>query len=1172
MADPAVDEIFQSIGAAPRDVAVPNGDDEIDRLLDEVRSAKPPAPEPIPEPEQAPVKAVQPAPKAEGGSGIFDMLARVAWAGVEGPRAIGSMTSKLMAGEEPTLPKPLLSSVTPEPVQQAVGKTAETGLNILDYFTAPLSRGPHQYMKTTADAFLQPNMGVANRAATLMSAPVRGMLAMVFPSTQDIPVAESIHQYHYDPTLNGDSWPTRWAKGGAELLHSVAADLGNLVTLGTPKALGALSSGGRLFKMTERGAKEILPKIAAAVEKAMPEASTWLKEEEVARQFMKKYPEEIARPIVKVGPWEVPHSGETIQEVVDLYKKAKEAVTGMPPEVSNEIAMVKAARMSSESREAGETTEVFQARQQLKKSIKATEEQVRAETTAISQSGVLEDAPDGIDFQRKMDALSPERQQYVLRYRARFPEMLKTEQLVDVPVRQLGEAQQAKFDLLQIDRGAKERYVATLTDQEAALLKEANRLEKLSTSDLNKIAAEKPDMFSLQTFENIPNNEDMVRGVFVERARAMREQINRVAMQRAAAERQYATLGDEVSALEKQGTSKYAYVAHLITDEAREVMERVKPQKFRGLGARLTDDHASTIAREINMPVYQANELSLAGKMPGYENIKFKMFHDDPEIIAMMRAGRHIRSTEGANLAKNLAAFGDGWKPPADWTPAEAAKYAMEHPKYKDYVPVTGPLADHPALKDMWFDKRTVKEINKYTSTTPKDFNGLLHAYDTILNTWKVWTLMPFPGTGLRDLEGGMWNAHLAGSFDRGPGVAATNMTHAIKVVAGRATGEIDAAGKKIGYQALRREAARNNIFKAGLIGESGLQAGEPSWRAMLAGSSNRKNLLQKISGGIDTVLGVQSPAIKYFYKVRQGSDDMIRMYMFIDRLQKGDSFAAAAGTVKKYLFSSEMLAPWERAGAVRAIPFYRWTRMNIPLQLEEMIKSPGKFGVLEHARQNIEKQMIDPQDKDWMARHISYSFDIPWKRDAQTGEYKFLIMRSWMPFADILSLQQPFAYKNMEEGMKQFTLNGPVGITSLAPPFQLGMQFGLDVDAQTGRKLSTMGPGRFLGQEVDSPILQKALSNIRILKFIDDFTKTNRSPNEKSPAEVVGKWAGGITTSRQNIPFNQRRSALNRQEFLRALVGAARRAGEKGDMKLVQHIIDRMNEEGALPLEEWRD
>jgi len=88
------------------------------------------------------------------------------------------------------------------------------------------------------------------------------------------------------------------------------------------------------------------------------------------------------------------------------------------------------------------------------------------------------------------------------------------------------------------------------------------------------------------------------------------------------------------------------------------------------------------------------------------------------------------------------------------------------------------------------------------------------------------------------------------------------------------------------------------------------------------------------------------------------------RLHHFIDKIEKGWSPEEASKSVKKFLFDYDDLTDFERNVFKRVIPFYTWTRKNIPIQIETLLTFPGKavgFGkVKSELEQSLDTDRID--------------------------------------------------------------------------------------------------------------------------------------------------------------------------------------------------------------------
>lgn len=80
-------------------------------------------------------------------------------------------------------------------------------------------------------------------------------------------------------------------------------------------------------------------------------------------------------------------------------------------------------------------------------------------------------------------------------------------------------------------------------------------------------------------------------------------------------------------------------------------------------------------------------------------------------------------------------------------------------------------------------------------------------------------------------------------------------------------------------------------------------------------------------------------------------TEDNARLALYIDVLEKGGSRRDAMLAVRKYLFdyTPEGLTDFERKVVSRIVPFVRWQARNLPLQVAEAARQPGKFTALAH-------------------------------------------------------------------------------------------------------------------------------------------------------------------------------------------------------------------------------
>jgi len=166
-------------------------------------------------------------------------------------------------------------------------------------------------------------------------------------------------------------------------------------------------------------------------------------------------------------------------------------------------------------------------------------------------------------------------------------------------------------------------------------------------------------------------------------------------------------------------------------------------------------------------------------------------------------------------------------------------------------------------------------------------------------------------------------------------------------------------------------------------------------------------------------VLGQESTMVRGGRSVGRIMEDNARVGLFLDQVRKNvdlvgrdhwtQALDSAALTVKKYLFdySSEGVTAFERRFLKRVMPFYTWTRNNVPLQLKELLKQPGKFGAIEKARR-AHQQVLGPEPEEkYMSDWLRAMF--PWRvRTGDGTKPEYMGLAGYLPAADLTKITRP--------------------------------------------------------------------------------------------------------------------------------------------------------------------
>lgn len=215
--------------------------------------------------------------------------------------------------------------------------------------------------------------------------------------------------------------------------------------------------------------------------------------------------------------------------------------------------------------------------------------------------------------------------------------------------------------------------------------------------------------------------------------------------------------------------------------------------------------------------------------------------------------------------------------------------------------------------------------LERFNSTfnTDEGMKTFLTVLGGVQNFWKGLVTAPNPAFHIRNAMSNAFNNFLGGVVN--PEV------YRLAVIAQRGGNEV----LKIGGKEYEAKELRKMFREKGLEG-FGFFAGETP-KSMIREATERFEKL---------------PAVKQISLIRIGRkggdwlESNAKMAHFIDRLNKGDAPEEAAKSVRKYLFDYGDLTEAEKK--IRDfVPFYTFTRKNLPLQLEKLITNPGKMTAL---------------------------------------------------------------------------------------------------------------------------------------------------------------------------------------------------------------------------------
>lgn len=404
---------------------------------------------------------------------------------------------------------------------------------------------------------------------------------------------------------------------------------------------------------------------------------------------------------------------------------------------------------------------------------------------------------------------------------------------------------------------------------------------------------------------------------------------------------------------------------------------------------------------------------------------------------------------------------------------------------------------------------------------TPEGLAPFVRAWDGFTNLWKGYATLT-PGFHSRNFMGGVFNNWLAGvelgrqrQFTQAYVRYTRTGSHGLTGKAADAFDRLAEAGILSGGQTVA-EVER----KVGQLGRS--------FNPLSTG-----NVLTQGSRGVG-----------------EHVENSLRGALAWDVILKGGSEQDAINAVYKYHFDYEDLSAFERSVVRRVVPFYTWTRKNLPLMLEEMVRQPGKFATVYKAKQELElgtspEGIVPGYFGDNLAVHL------PFKVPGQPGGEQYLLPD--LPFRDLtktvnpanlLGMTNPLIKTPLEMKFGKQVFNGaPIDKGYQEAPAVLKAVPGVLPALKLFGKVKTNSSGKPMVRGTDLYLLEQALPI---------FGRARRlfPSEEKYSQRVATTWLGFIFGAgvRTNTDTEQRNELMRRLSSLDATWADEKALGNVSD------------------------
>jgi len=434
---------------------------------------------------------------------------------------------------------------------------------------------------------------------------------------------------------------------------------------------------------------------------------------------------------------------------------------------------------------------------------------------------------------------------------------------------------------------------------------------------------------------------------------------------------------------------------------------------------------------------------------------------------------------------------------------------------------------------------------------SPTMAKGLIKGFDEVQNWWKKYSLASRPAWHTRNAFGNFWNNYMLGGLTDfklyGEAAAIQKAMHVNK--GGIVSRLDDLAGtgsvsskQKVSGTGMTREEIFNEAVKRGVY-ESGLYGQDLGTAALK--SSN-------------IPLSTEWSGINKAFAAGKAVENNARIALFIDGIKKAKKgggpvdmeriLDGAASNVRKSLFDYSDLSDIEKRYMKRLMPFYTWTRKNIPAQFRAIIEHPDRANKINLLVGNLQRGVTDMDETD-VEQWVKGQFPIFLNADDNEQYRTFVTAMSYLPTAELDRL--------MRSPEQLGKMVGDMGSPILKMPFELFYNYGsfkedkidpsqLGIGPNTGKfgeGLWSSLPGKtgsqdFLGLKV-TPKQKHLLQAIVMLGEVDRLNPWNVFGDSETGEK---SWAGATRHGKD---------ILESSRWIRAILGARIYKREKGRAKL---------------------
>lgn len=248
-------------------------------------------------------------------------------------------------------------------------------------------------------------------------------------------------------------------------------------------------------------------------------------------------------------------------------------------------------------------------------------------------------------------------------------------------------------------------------------------------------------------------------------------------------------------------------------------------------------------------------------------------------------------------------------------------------------------------IKDLYFPNEYAKFLVKAKDFLADEGTKSFFKYVDNIQGWlKSFLTAPIPGFHMRNAQSNFWQGFLMNGHKY---LNPKWHMKAMEILSG-SKGTIKFGRRIFSFDDIRNMAKNQGVLSRGWIG-----------------LDNPAQIARELKFGLGTkgekiarraqIFSREGAPVKYGTEVGRVVENEARLAGFLINLSDTGNSSLSAKLVKQFFFDYGELSNFEKTFGKRFFLFYSWMRKNIPLQIEQLVKQPGKYALIPKAKKYIE-------------------------------------------------------------------------------------------------------------------------------------------------------------------------------------------------------------------------